>query len=100
MLARTEKLRESTDMAAGPHSLFRTDPLAEALSLSQARSVISGGFRATAPWALQFWPQARMKLAAVVDGACWLSNDGTGQPLLLQKGDVAVLNDVRTVQLG
>ncbi|GII59870.1 AraC family transcriptional regulator [Planotetraspora thailandica] len=75
------------------------DPLSEALTLSEARSVITGGFRATAPWALQFWPQARLKLAAVVSGSCWLTTDGPQPPLLLGAGDVAVLNDVKSVQL-
>jgi AraC-like DNA-binding protein len=75
------------------------DPLSEALALSEARSVITGGFRATAPWALQFWPQYRLKLAAVVSGSCWLTADGPHAPLLLGAGDVAVLNDVKSVQL-
>ncbi|WP_218135585.1 AraC family transcriptional regulator [Nonomuraea jiangxiensis] len=75
------------------------DPLSEALTLSEARSVISGGFRATAPWALRFWPRARLKLAAVVSGSCWLTANGPQAPLLLGAGDVAVLNDVKSVQL-
>ncbi|SNT45285.1 transcriptional regulator, AraC family [Actinacidiphila glaucinigra] len=101
MLESPEKLRESTGVSwrVQLSAPAPGDPLSEALTLSEARSVISGGFRATAPWALQFWPQARLKLAAVVSGSCWLTADGARAPLLLGAGDVAVLNDVKSVQL-
>ncbi|MFC8827351.1 cupin domain-containing protein [Streptomyces sp. NPDC057137] len=75
------------------------DPLSDTLALIDARCVISGGFSVGGPWALRFRPQARLKLAAVMEGSCWLTVDGVQGPVLLEKGDVAVLNDRLSVTL-
>ena len=75
------------------------DPLSDALALMDARCVISGGFLAGGAWARRFAPQARLKLTAVVMGSCWLAADGLDAALLLERGDVAVLNDRSSVVL-
>jgi AraC-like DNA-binding protein len=77
-----------------------TDPLSDAIALIDARCVISGGFSIGGAWGLGVWPQARLKLIAVVRGSCWLTADGVQRPLRLTEGDVAVLNDRQVVTLG
>jgi AraC-like DNA-binding protein len=68
------------------------DPLSDALALVAARCVVTGGFAVGGDWSLLFWPQARLKLCAVVRGSCWLAADGLVEPLRLVEGDVVVLN--------
>jgi AraC-like DNA-binding protein len=75
------------------------DPLSDTLSLIEARCVVSGGFTAGGQWGLRFWPQARLKLVAVVRGSCWLTVDGGVDPVLLEAGDVAVVNGWSQVAL-
>jgi AraC-like DNA-binding protein len=75
------------------------DPLSDALALANARLVVSGGFAIGGTWALVAWPQARLKLTAVVRGTCWVLTDAPEPPLRLAEGDVAVLNDRRRVVL-
>src|SRR5690242_8377158 len=75
------------------------DPLSDLLSLIDARCVVSGGFTAGGAWGLRFWPQAQLKLVAVVRGSCWLSVDGTSAPVLLDAGDAAVVNGWKQVVL-
>jgi AraC-like DNA-binding protein len=75
------------------------DLLSGALALTDATCMLSGGFRIGGTWALQFQPEQRLKLAAIVRGSCWLTADGLEAPLHLQDGDVAVLNDRQVVVL-
>jgi AraC-like DNA-binding protein len=71
---------------------MEVDPLSDTLSLIDARCVVSGGFTAGGTWGLRFWPQAQLKLVAVVRGSCWLTMHGDFEPVLLSAGDVAVVN--------
>jgi hypothetical protein len=73
--------------------------MSEALALVDARCLITGGFSAGGEWALRFWPQARLKLAVAVNGRCWVTADGVAEPILIEQGDVAVLNDRQSVVL-
>ncbi len=75
------------------------DPLSDALTAMQARCVVSGGFTAGGDWGVRFWPQARLKVVAVVRGECWLGVDGGGEPVRLAAGDAAVLNGWSHVSL-
>jgi AraC-like DNA-binding protein len=75
------------------------DPLTDTLSLIDARCLVSGGFTAGGVWGLRFWPQAPLKLVAVVRGSCWLAVEGEGAPVLLEAGDAAVINGWRQVIL-
>lgn len=76
-----------------------TDPLSDTLALIEARCIVSGGFTAGGEWGLRFWPQARLKLVAVVRGSCWLAVDGEPEAVLLEAGDAAVVNGQRPVTL-
>ena len=50
-------------------------------------------------WALRFPPPQKIKLTAVVKGACWLAVDGEGAPLRLETGDVFVVPAERSFVL-
>jgi Cupin len=63
------------------------DPLADILTLASARCVRIGTLRAGGTWALRF-PPPKIKLTAVVKGACWLAVDRDGAPVRLETGDV------------
>ena len=64
------------------------DPLADILTLASARCVRIGTLRAGGTWALRFPPPQKIKLTAVVKGACWLAVDREGAPVRLETGDV------------
>jgi AraC-like DNA-binding protein len=82
-LASVELLRHRSGMEA--------DPLADILTLASARCVRIGTLRAGGTWALRFPPPQKIKLTAVVKGACWLAVDGEGAPVRLETGDVFVV---------
>jgi AraC-like DNA-binding protein len=69
-----------------------SDPLSDMLTLLNARSLLSGGLRANGAWALRFPQPNAIKFNAVITGRCWLALDGAEQPLLLEAGDVILLN--------
>lgn len=71
------------------------DPLSDVLRLAEASSVVSGGFIAGGVWALRFPPPNRLKFSAVARGTCWLRVDGVEPAVLLQEGDVVVLDGRR-----
>src|SRR6266699_3998448 len=75
------------------------DPLADILALAGARCVRGGSLKAGGSWALRFPPPQKIKLTAVVKGACWLAVDGEGAPLRLETGDVFVLPAERSFVL-
>lgn len=76
------------------------DPLSEVLSLLKPRSYITAGFNAGGDWALTLDDLAgRIKCYAVIEGTCWLSIDGIGQPVRLQGGDCFVLPSGRRVTI-
>lgn len=64
------------------------DPFSDVLRLTEARSVVSGGFTAAGKWALQFPPPEKIKFFLLQKGACWLRVDGEKKPVSLQPGDV------------
>ncbi|HEY4277967.1 MAG TPA: AraC family transcriptional regulator [Conexibacter sp.] len=68
------------------------DPLSAALALVNARCVVSGIFSVGGAWALRFHPPARLKLAVVARGCCWLALEDNPGPVWLEEGDVAVSN--------
>lgn len=85
------------------------DPLADILTLASARCVKIGTLRAGGTWALRFPPPQKIKLTAVVQGACWLAVDGEGAPVRLETGDVFMVpaerpfvlaSDLHAPQLG
>src|SRR5258708_39765019 len=75
------------------------DPLADILTLASARCVRIGSLKAGGVWALRFPPPQKIKLTAVVKGACWLAVDGESAPLRLETGDVFVVPAERSYML-
>jgi AraC-like DNA-binding protein len=71
------------------------DPLGDILTLASARCVRIGTLRAGGTWALRFPPPEKIKLNAVVTGACWLAVDGERAPVRLETGDVFVVPAAR-----
>ena len=75
MLVDAHFLRESPEMSI--------DPFSEILSLTHAQAVHAGGFTAGGPWAIRFLPRHRIKMSAVLKGACWLWLEGEPEPVRL-----------------
>src|SRR6185295_18531620 len=84
------------------------DPLADVLTLASARCVRIGTLKAGGTWALKFPPPQKIKLTAIVKGACWFAVDGERAPLRLETGDVFMVpaersyvlaSDLKTPQL-
>lgn len=77
------------------------DPLSDVLSLLKPQAHVSSGFDAGGDWAVRFGDQRRMiKCYAVVAGGCWLSIEGTDDPVRLGAGDCFVLPTGRPFRLG
>lgn len=72
-----------------------SDPFADILRLTEASSVVSGGFSARGDWALRFPSFAQLKLAAVARGTCMLRLDGRKRGVRLEEGDVVFLPEPR-----
>jgi AraC-like DNA-binding protein len=75
------------------------DPLADVLTLASARCVRIGTLKAGGTWALRFPPPQKIKLTAVVRGACWLAIDGERALVRLDTGDVFVVPAERSFVL-
>ena len=75
------------------------DPLADVLTLASARCVRIGSLKAGGAWAVRFPPPQKIKLTAVVKGACWLAVDGDGAPVRLKAGDVFIVPAERSYVL-
>ncbi|MFJ3307104.1 AraC family transcriptional regulator [Streptomyces sp. NPDC086549] len=66
------------------------DPLSDALTVADARSVFSGGFTAGGDWALRLRGRDKLKVNAVVRGRCLLVPETGGDPVELVEGDLVV----------
>lgn len=75
------------------------DPLADILTLASARCVRIGTLKAGGTWALRFPPPEKIKLTAVVKGACWLAVDGESAAVRLGTGDVFMVPAERSFVL-
>lgn len=84
MLVNPDFLRHRTKMTS--------DPLSEMLNLLDARCLMAGGLIAGGPWALTFPQPNRIKISAVAKGRCWLVLGNGSAPILLEAGDVILLN--------
>jgi AraC-like DNA-binding protein len=67
------------------------DPFSDVLQLTEANSVVSGGFIARGAWSLRFPAPEKLKFSAVARGSCWLRVDGQKKGVLLNEGDVILL---------
>jgi AraC-like DNA-binding protein len=87
MLESPYYLRDNTGMAS--------DPFSDILKIADARSVISGGFTAEIPWAMQYPVPEKIKFFAIVKGRCWLRLDGEEEPVRVETGDVLIVSGQR-----
>jgi AraC-like DNA-binding protein len=77
-------LRDSTDVAA--------DQLSDVFDLIEVRGVVSGGFSVRGDWISRFDIHDALKLVAMVCGRARVTADGAATPIVLEAGDVAILN--------
>jgi uncharacterized cupin superfamily protein len=84
MLENPHELRYSTAMA--------DDPFSDILKLTNAETVVSGGFTAGGEWAIRFPEMEKIKFSAIVKGNCWLCIDGQEVPIRAEAGDVFLLS--------
>lgn len=75
------------------------DPFSDILKLTNAETVVSGGFAAGGAWAIRFPAPDKIKFFALVKGACWLSIDGQEAPVRVETGDVFLLSAQRSFVL-
>lgn len=83
MLENTIFMCNSTKMNA--------DPFSDILRLTQAQSLVTGGFLAGGEWAIRFPAPEKIKFFAVVKGHCWVNLEGLAQPIRFDTGDVGLL---------
>lgn len=69
------------------------DRLSEVFDLVEVRGVLSGGFAARGRWFARGEVHVPLKFLAVPYGQVRLTTDGLESPLILESGDVAILND-------
>ena len=68
------------------------DPFSDILTLTNAETVVSGGFTAGGTWAIRFPEMEKIKFSAIVRGSCWLCIDGEQAPVRAEAGDVFLLS--------
>lgn len=71
---------------------MHADPFSDILKLTQARSLLTGGFSAGGPWAVRFPAPDKIKFFAVVKGSCWVRLEGQPEPVRFETGDVGLLS--------
>jgi AraC-like DNA-binding protein len=69
------------------------DQLSEVFDLVEVRGLLSGGFAVRGPWVSHAAIEAPLKFFAMVSGRARLATDGVGEPIELEPGDVAILNN-------
>lgn len=69
------------------------DQLSEVFDLVEIRGLVSGGFAARDPWVARAPIEDPLKLIAMVYGRARLTTDGIDEPIELEPGDVAILNN-------
>lgn len=75
------------------------DPFSDILKLTQAQSLVTGGFTAGGRWALRFPAPDKIKFFAVVKGGCWARLEGLPEPIRFETGDVGLLTAPRASEL-
>ncbi|MBB1200873.1 AraC family transcriptional regulator [Enterobacteriaceae bacterium 89] len=71
---------------------MNNDPFSDILELTQAQSMVTGGFNAGGRWALRFPAPDKIKFFAIVRGNCWVTLDGEPAPRYFSAGDVGLLS--------
>jgi AraC-like DNA-binding protein len=77
---------------------MKADPFSDILRLTNARSVVTGGFSAGGAWAVRFSAAGNMKFSAVVKGRCWVCLEGR-EPVRAETGDVLLSSARQTFVL-
>ena len=67
------------------------DPLSDVLLLLKPHTYAAGGFDLGGDWSIQFSAHSGIKCYAMMSGACWLSVDGSAEPVPLTTGDCVLL---------
>lgn len=75
------------------------DQLSEVFELVDVRGVLSGGIAVRGRWVSRAPVQDPLKFFAVVCGRVLLTTDGIDEPLPLESGDVAILNNRSWLEL-
>jgi AraC-like DNA-binding protein len=75
------------------------DQLSEVFDLIEVRGVVSGGIAARGPWVSRAAIDAPLKFLAIVCGRARLTTDGIDEPIELEPGDVAILNNLSWVEI-
>jgi AraC-like DNA-binding protein len=75
------------------------DPFSDILKLTNAESVLTGGFTAGGSWAIRFPEPDKIKFFALMKGNCWLRIDGQDAPVRVEEGDVFLLSARRSFVL-
>jgi len=68
------------------------DPVADAISLLEPRTVVGPNLRAAGEWALRFDTFLHVRIGGLVRGTCWLILEGR-EPVLLHAGDTFMLGN-------
>ena len=71
---------------------MNADPFSDILRLTQAQSLLTGGFSAGGRWAVRFPAPDKIKFFAVVKGSCWARLEGQAEPARFEAGDVGLLS--------
>jgi AraC-like DNA-binding protein len=91
MVVNAHFLRDSTDMVG--------DQLSEVFDLVEVRGILTGGLAVRGRWVSRAVIEDPLKLIAIVCGRARLTTDGIDDPLELEPGDVAVLNNRSWLEL-
>jgi AraC-like DNA-binding protein len=75
------------------------DPFSDILKLTNAETVVSGGFTAGGSWAIRFPSPDKIKFFALVKGNCWLRIENQQAPIRVEAGDVFLLSAQRSFVL-
>ncbi|HEY2673984.1 MAG TPA: AraC family transcriptional regulator [Rugosimonospora sp.] len=75
------------------------DQLSDVFDLVEIRGLLSGGFAVRGPWVARSAIENPLKFFAMVSGRAWLTTDGVDQPIELEPGDVAILNNRSWLEL-
>ncbi len=75
------------------------DPFSDILKLTNAETVVSGGFTAGGSWAIRFPAPDKIKFFALVKGNCWLLIESQEAPIRVEAGDVFLLSAQRSFVL-
>lgn len=84
-------LRESPEVTV--------DPFSDILRLTNAQSIVTGGFTAGGRWGIRFLPPDKLKFFGVAKGHCWLRIDGEKAPVRVESGDVFLYSARRSFVL-